>query len=196
KESPPPRGRYVVASGDDRLSDPSNQDRDKGVATFNQTHTFVMSTLLAPRVEGTSFWDRLANNNQVGIILFWNSGLPFNIRSTSDLNQDGQTNDRPLFEDRNTGRLSPVFNVDLRYSRFIPFGARFRGELFLEAKNIFNTGCSNPDESATCHINVASVTRTVATTAAGDLVAPLPDPFPGTGGYQQRQIQLGVKLSF
>jgi hypothetical protein len=76
-----------------------------------------MSTLLAPRVEGSSFWDKLANNNQLGIILFWNSGLPFNIRSNLDLNLDGLTNDQPLFIDRNKGRLSPVFNVDLRYSR-------------------------------------------------------------------------------
>jgi hypothetical protein len=196
EDDAPLTGTYVVGSNDDRLSDPSNQERDKGVVPFNQSHTFVMSTLLAPRVEGESFWSKLANNNQLGIIVFWNSGLPFNIRSTQDLNLDGQTNDRPVFLDRNTGRLSPVFNVDFRYSRFIPFGARFRGELFLEAKNIFNTGCSNPDEYATCHINVFSVTRTVATTAAGDLVGPLPDPFPGTGGYQQRQIQLGVKLSF
>ena len=37
----------------------------------------------------------LANNNQLGLILQANSGLPFNIRSRTDLNQDGVTNDRP-----------------------------------------------------------------------------------------------------
>ena len=35
----PLTGTYVVGSGDDRVSDPSNLDRDKGVTPFNQTHT-------------------------------------------------------------------------------------------------------------------------------------------------------------
>ena len=138
-----------MGSGDDRLSDPSNQDRDKGVVPFNQTHTFVMSTLLAPRVSGPGFGARLANNNQLGLILPWNSGLPFNIRSNLDLNLDGLTNDRPLGIDRNTGRFGQVVNVDARYIRFIPLTARVRAELFVEAKNIFNTGCSDR-RYATC----------------------------------------------
>jgi hypothetical protein len=36
----------------------------------------------------------------------------------------------------------------------------------------------------------------VTTDTAGNLLAALPDPFPGTGGYQQRQMQLGLKVSF
>jgi hypothetical protein len=43
---------------------------------------------------------------------------------------------------------------------------------------------------------VSGVNRVVATDAAGNLTAPLPNPFAGTGGYLQRQIQLGIKLSF
>jgi hypothetical protein len=155
-----------------------------------------MSALLAPKVSGSGFGARLADNNQLGIIVTWNSGLPFNIRSNLDLNFDGNTNDRPLNIDRNTGRFGPVFNVDARYVRFIPLTARVRVELFAEVKNLFNVGCSDPSSYATCHVNVAGVNRVRTTNAAGDLAAPLPDPFAGTGGYQQRQIQLGVKLSF
>ena len=66
----------------------------------------------------------LLNNNQLGIILQANSGLPFNIRSNLDLNADGNSNDRPLNIERNSGRLGNVVNLDLRYSRFIPFGVR------------------------------------------------------------------------
>jgi len=163
---------------------------------FNQSHTFVLSTLLAPRVEGASFWDKLANNNQLGLIVTWNSGLPFNIRSNLDLNQDGLTNDRPLGIDRNTGRFGQVFNVDARYSRFIRLTERFRAELFLEAKNLFNVGCSDPSSYSTCHINISAVNRVVTTNALGEPAAPIPDPFAGTAGYQQRQMQLGLKLSF
>jgi Carboxypeptidase regulatory-like domain len=196
EDDAPLTGTYVVGSGDDRLSDPSDQGRDRGVVPFNQTHTFVMSTLLAPRVTGPGFWARLADNNQLGIILTWNSGLPFNIRSNLDLNLDGVLSDRPLDLDRNTGRFGQVFNVDARYVRFVPLTARFRAELFAEAKNLFNTGCSDPASYSTCRINVAGVNRVVTTNAAGQPAAPIPDPFAGTSGYQQRQIQLGVKLSF
>jgi hypothetical protein len=184
EDNAPLTGTYVVGSQDDRLSDPSNQDRDKGVVPFNQTHTFVMSTLLAPKVEGSGLFARIADDNQLGLILQLNSGLPFNIRSNQDLNQDGQTNDRPLGIERNAGRLGRVWNVDARYIRFVPLGSRLRGELFLEVKNVLNTA------------NVSAVNRVVTTDAAGNLAAALPDPFRGTTAYQQRQVQLGVKLNF
>ncbi|PYQ55707.1 MAG: hypothetical protein DMF78_01140, partial [Acidobacteria bacterium] len=132
----PLTGTYVVGSQDDRLSDPTNIDRDKGVTPFNQTHTFVLSGLIQPKVSRGGLGAALLNNNQLGFIAQANSGLPFNIRANRDLNLDGVTNDRPIGIDRNTGRLGRVLNVDARYVRFIPFG-RVRGELFVEAKNIF-----------------------------------------------------------
>ena len=80
--------------------------------------------------------------------------------------------------------------------RFIPLGARVRAELFVEAKNVFNTGCSDAADYATCTINISAVNRVVTTNAAGQPAAAIPDPFAGTAGYQQRQVQLGAKLSF
>ena len=87
-DNAPLTGTYVVGSGDDRVSDPSNLDRDKGVTPFNQTHTFVavdrhraVGQRRRPRAR------RSLNNNQLGVILQANSGLPFNIRSNLDLNQ-------------------------------------------------------------------------------------------------------------
>jgi hypothetical protein len=178
----PLTGTYVVGSQDDRLSDPSNRSRDKGVTPFNQTHTFSLAALIAPHVSGGLAG--LVNNNQLGFILQANSGLPFNINSNRDLNQDGLgNNDRPIGIDRNAGRLGRVVNLDARYSRFVPFG-RVRGELFAEAKNLFNRQ------------NIAAVNRTVSVDAAGNPLAPLPATFPGTGGYQQRHIQLGLKVNF
>ena len=81
EDNAPLTGTYVVGSGDDRVSDPSNLDRDKGVTPFNQTHTFAVSTVLAPSVSGDGLTAALLNNNQLGVILQANSGLPFNIRS-------------------------------------------------------------------------------------------------------------------
>jgi hypothetical protein len=184
EDNAPLTGTYVVGSGDDRVSDPSNLDRDTGVTPFHQTHTFAFSSVLTPVFTGDGWGTALLNNNQLGVILQTNSGLPFNIRSNLDLNLDTVLNDRPLSIARNTGRLGTVFYLDLRYSRFIPLSDSQRIELFFEAKNLFNTE------------NIASVNRVVTTDAGGNLAAPLPDPFPPTGGYDQRQMQLGLKFVF
>jgi hypothetical protein len=184
EDNAPLTGTYVVGSGDDRVSDPANLDREWAATPFNQTHTFAVSTVIAPTVAGGGVLAALANNNQLGVILQANSGLPFNIRSRTDLNQDGVTNDRPDGMERNAGRLGRVVYLDLRYSRFVPIQSEQRIELFFEAKNLFNTE------------NVAAVTRDVATDALGVLSAPLPSTFPPQSAYDQRQMQLGVKFTF
>jgi hypothetical protein len=192
EDNAPLTGTYVVGSGDDRVSDPSNLNRDKGVTPFNQAHTFSVSTVIAPQVAEAKAGAAIWNNNQLGIILQANSGLPFNIRAATDLNGDGVLNDRPNGVDRNTGRLGRVLNLDLRYSRFIPTRSGQRAELFLEAKNLFNTE------------NIAGVNRVLASTAVdaqGNALVPIvlkgaDYPLSGKSGYDQRLIQLGFKYSF
>jgi hypothetical protein len=189
EDNAPLTGTYVVGSGDDRVSDPSNLNRDRGVVPFNQTHTFSLSTVIAPTVSATTAGASLWNNNQVGIILQANSGLPFNVRTIDDLNGDGVANDRPAGVARNAGHLGRVVNLDLRYSRFIPIRGAQRAELFLEAKNLFNAQ------------NIAGVNRVVKTDALGNPTTTLllngaDYPVAGKSGYDQRLIQLGFKYSF
>jgi hypothetical protein len=189
EDNAPLTGTYVVGSNDDRVSDPSNLDRERGVTPFHQTHTFALSSVFAPVFGGDGLASALLNNNQVGVIFQTNSGLPFNVRSNLDLNQDGVTNDRPLAVERNAGRLGRVVYLDLRYSRFIPLNDTQRVELFFEAKNLFNAE------------NVAGVNRVVTTDAAGTPAAPLSFsardyPTAGKSGYDQRQMQVGAKVTF
>jgi hypothetical protein len=186
-DTSPLTGTYVVGSGDDRLSDPSNLDRDEGVTPFNQTHTFALSTVFQPTISGGGLRAAILNNNQLGVIVQANSGLPFNIRASQDLNGDGVLNDRPAGIERNSGRLGRVVNVDLRYSRFVPIRGATRIELFAEAKSLFNV------------VNVAGVNRILAASAvdaAGNLTGALPDPFPSQSGYDQRLVQAGFKVGF
>jgi hypothetical protein len=193
-DTSPLTGSYVVGSGDDRMSDPSNLGRDKGLSPFNQTHTLVVSGVLMPAVAGTGATAAILNNNQLSVILQANSGLPFNVRSNLDLNGDGVTNDRPLNIARNTGRLGNVLNVDLRYSRFIPIRNAQKIELFFEAKNIGNKQ------------NIAGVNRVVTTDANGVPATAVSTPaiatgkagalFSGSSAYDQRIMQVGFKFVF
>jgi hypothetical protein len=188
-DNAPLTGTYVVGSQDDRVSDPTNLEREKGVTPFNQLHTFSLSTVLAPQVAATQAGAAIWNNNQLGIILQANSGLPFNLRSNLDLNLDGVANDRPNGVARNAGRLGRVVNLDLRYSRFVPVRAAQRAELFFEAKNLFNTE------------NISAVNRVIPTDSLGNPASALSFrgadyPLSGKSGYDQRLIQLGLKYIF
>jgi hypothetical protein len=89
EDNSPLTSTYIVGSGDDRLSDPSNPDRDKGVSPFNQTHTFILSAVIAPKIAGDGIGAAILNNNQLALIVQANSGLPFNIRSNQDLKRTG-----------------------------------------------------------------------------------------------------------
>jgi hypothetical protein len=188
-DNAPLTGTYVIGSNDDRVSDPTNLDRDKGVTPFNQTHTFSLASVIAPQVSDTRAGAAIWNNNQLGVILQANSGLPFNIRSNLDLNGDGLLNDRPNGLERNAGRLGRVVTLDLRYSRFVPIVQGQRAELFFEAKNLFNTE------------NIAGVNREIRTNTAGTPESPVllngrDYPLAGKSGYDQRIMQLGFKYSF
>jgi Carboxypeptidase regulatory-like domain/TonB dependent receptor-like, beta-barrel len=174
-------GRYVVAAtatGDtDFPSDFTRIDRDKGATPFDVTHTWITSGV----------WS-LATNTQVGFVLNFNSGLPFNIRSNKDVNGDGTSNnDRPVGVARNDRNLGWYKQVDARFSRFIPLTSEhLRLELFGEFTNLFNSE------------NVRARNTTVAIDAAGNAVSPIPadSVFTPTQGYLARQFQLGVKLHF
>jgi hypothetical protein len=145
--------------------------------------------VIAPEFPDSHAGAAILNNNQLGVIVQANSGLPFNIRSTQDLNKDGVNNDRPNSLDRNAGRLGTVFYLDLRYSRFVPLRTGQRIELFLEAKNLFNTE------------NIAGVNRAIVTDALGNPSSPViidaaDYPTAGKSGYDQRLLQLGLKFTF
>jgi hypothetical protein len=83
--------------------------------------------------------------------------------------------------------LPARYNVDLRYSRFVPIRGSIRGEVLAEFKNIFNI------------VQTSGVNRIIQTDALGNPLAPIPTDgsgFPPTAGYEQREFQLGFKIYF
>jgi hypothetical protein len=178
----------LAVQGDDGRSDPTNLDRDRGPNVLDQRHSFAGSIVATPEWRGSNpFLHALLNNNQIGLLLQFNSGLPFNVRSNLDLNGDGILADRPIGIGRNSVYLPARYNTDLRYSRFVPIFGRYRAEVVAEFKNLFNV------------VQTSAVNRIVTTDVNGQPLTVIPaegDQFTPTAGYEQRQFQLGFKLSF
>lgn len=182
-----PMTTALSVQGDDGVSDPTNLDRDEGPNLLDTRHSFAGSVVLQPTFAVDGIAGAIVNGNQLGLMLQFNSGLPVNLRSATDLNGDGLLADRPLFVGRNSLYLPARYNVDARFSRFIPFGGTRRLEIAAEFKNLFNT------------VQTSAVNRIIATNALGEPTVPLPtssDQLQPTGGYEQRQFQLGFKFYF
>ncbi|MEO8678175.1 MAG: TonB-dependent receptor [Vicinamibacterales bacterium] len=174
--------------GDAGRTDPTNLEIDRGPNVLDQRHTFVGSIVATPHIEsGNSVWNAIVNDNVLGLAMLFANGVPVNLRSNLELNQDGTASDRPNGVSRNSLRLPARYNVDMRLSRRVRFGKSMAGEVIAELKNVFNT------------VQWSGVTATVPTDTLGNAINPLPtsgDQLAPSGGYEQRQFQLGFKFTF
>ncbi|MFV0387440.1 MAG: TonB-dependent receptor domain-containing protein [Pyrinomonadaceae bacterium] len=178
----------LVAAASYVVSDPTNRSLDWGASLADQRHTFVLSFVGKPEFHFDSeVWNKVVNNNQIGIIATANSGEVYNVVSTADLNGDGFSgSDRPNGIRRNAGTTPAQFNVDFRYSRFVDFTERYKLEIFGEFVNLFN------------HNSIYQLNSTTVTTdAAGNLTSAFPtvDNKP-VASLDSRQFQLGFKFRF
>ncbi len=177
----------LSVQGDAGRSDMTDLDRDLGPNVLDQRHTFVGSIVAIPQFERGGAAGAILNNNVFGVAIQLASGIPVNLRSQLELNNDGTASDRPLGVARNSLTLPARKNVDFRYSRKIGIQGRMAAEVIAEVKNIFNT------------LQVSGVNATIQTNAQGVPNAALPtsgDQLTPTGGYEQRQLQIGFKFLF
>jgi hypothetical protein len=169
-------------------SDPSNLDRDEGPNPLDMRHNFTGNVVYeSHNSSDNAFVRALADGNQIGVLLQFNSGLPVNLAANRDLNADGVTSDRPLDVARNALYLPARKNVDLRYTRWIPIRGDVRAEVIAEMKNVFNTE------------QMSGITTSIPVDVAGNPVTPISmDPYQYTGasGFEQRKFQLGFRLRF
>jgi len=177
----------LSVQGDPGRSDVTNLDRDKGPNVLDQRHTFVGSIVAAPQFERDGAAGAILNNNVFGVAIQMASGIPVNLRSSAELNNDATASDRPLGVARNSLSLPSRKNVDFRYSRKFRIQGAMAAEVIAEVKNLFNTE------------QISGVNATIATNAQGVPAAPLPtsaSQLVPNGGYEQRQFQLGFKFVF
>jgi hypothetical protein len=171
-------------------SDPENLDLDYGPNVLEQRHTFTGSVVAMPNIEGANAALRgLVNGTVVGMAMQFASGIPINLRTTTDLNADGIAADRPVGVSRNSLTLPARYNVDLRLSRQIGLGGAKKAEVLAELKNVFNR----------VQWSGVSGTQFAVNTATGEALEALPtrgDQLRPSGGYEQRQFQLGFRFIF
>jgi hypothetical protein len=168
-------------------SDMTRLEFDRGPHILDQRHTFAGSIVAQPTFDVGGVMGAILNHNQFGVALQFASGIPVNVRSNRELNTDATGSDRPLNVTRNSLNLPARYNVDLRYSRKFPLWNTVEAQFTAEVKNLFNT------------VQWAGVNSVVATDLTGAPLSPIPtsgDGFAATSGYEQRQLQLGVKITF
>lgn len=179
----------LSVTGEASRSNPEDLDFDRGVNALDQTHVFSGSIVSMPRIDSDNAVLRgLVNGTIVGVAMQFASGIPVNIRAIGEINNDNVASDRPAGVGRNTLRLPARYNVDLRLSRQVPI-SRTKAEVIAEVKNLFNTV-----QWSSVTGNAVAVDRTT-----GTAVNPLPTSggsLTPTGGYEQRQFQLGFRFVF
>ena len=198
-DNAPLTGTYVVGSGDDRLSDPVEPGPRQGRhAVQPDAHLRGVSTLLAAAGRAaTGSGPTLANNNQLGLILPGEQ-RPAVQHPLEPGPEPGRRHQRPAARHRPQHR-------PLRAGRSTSTCATRASSRSARASR---PSCSSrPRTSSTPAARTRRVRHLHHQHLGGEpggdherrRASPrprIPDPFAGTAGYQQRQVQLGVKLSF
>jgi hypothetical protein len=152
---------------------------DKGPSDNDQRHRVVVSGAVGGAGAQGGAIGRALAGAQIGYVVSYATGVPFNPVTGTDRNNDTTVNDRPAGVARNSARQPSTSSVDLRVSRTFAIGGSQRLEAMLEAFNVFN------------HVNVLNVNNTFGTGVTPNATYGQPivagDP---------RQIQLGVRWSF
>ena len=160
---------------------------DRSLSDFDQRNKVVLAGVFESPWEHS----RVFGGFQLAPIFTYNSGHPFNLLAGADVNGDGHfTNDRPPGSGRNTG-IGPAYtDLDLRLSRAFKFGEKANLLFTAESFNLAN------------HTNYASVNNIVGAAFAppfnvhGTANVGPSQPLGFTAAFPNREIQLGVRLTF
>lgn len=186
-----PTTTVLSVQGEAGRSNPEDLEYDRGVSQVDQTHVFVGSVVSMPRFEGENAVLRgLVNGTVVGLSMQFASGLPINLRATGEINADGVASDRPAGVARNSLRLPARYNVDLRLSRQVPIGPT-KAEVIAEVKNLFNTVQWSGVTGQSFAVDPATGLPLGSLPTSADEA-----PLRPSGGYEQRQFQLGFRFIF
>lgn len=163
------------------LEDPTNLARDYGNADNDARHYLVGQALYEPHITQSGLnW---INGFELSSTMLYSGGYPINVTTGTDLNKDGNLNDRPLFVARNSVQGPSILELDARLQRAFVIRERYRLIGSLETENLLNS------TNASCSTSGGCTGAVVSTSGA-------PDFGRITGARTARNVQFGVKLTF
>jgi Carboxypeptidase regulatory-like domain len=164
---------------------------DRSVGDNDVRHRFTLAFL----TQSPASWPLLLRDFKFSALTSLQSARWFSINAGFDTNGDGfPFSDRVGVSSRNSYKGDPYYDLDLRLQRVIPFSERIKGEVSIEAFNLFNRP------------NVLDVDHVYG---LADFAGPVPKQFgdhisspanPGFGSPKfaadGRQLQLSFRIIF
>jgi hypothetical protein len=115
--------------------------RNYGNANSNVGHNLVLQGYYQPHFDAPSM--HFANGFEFSTMTYLNSGFPINELAGTDLNDEGVSNDRPLFVARNSLTGRGLKEEDAQLKRYINIREGLHLAVFIESENLFNTNNLN-----------------------------------------------------
>ena len=176
---------------------------ERGPSVTDQRQRLVAAFSVEPHPfhRGHEFLGHAFNDWKISSVVNYGSGRPFNATVAGDPNQDGNDlNDRLPGYSRNAFTGPDYATADLRLTRTVRFGERYKLNLVAESFNLFNR--DNQRVTITSNGLVTSATTFVQNSVTANIA-----PYPGyytlptnfmkpTAAYAPRQIQLALKFIF
>jgi len=193
----------LVAGQPATVQNSYNPSAERGPSVTDQRVRVVGAFSAEPRPfhRGHEMLGRYFNDWKLSSVFTYGSGRPVNASVTGDPNQDGNDLNDRLPGYRRNGFSGPDYaTADLRLTRKIRFGDRYRLELVGEAFNLFNR--DNQRVAITSNGMVTTASMFVANSAtAGIATYPgyytLPNNFmKPNAAYAPRQVQLAAKFVY
>ena len=176
-------------------------ERGPSVTDQRQRLVAAFSVDLHPFHRGQEFLGHILNDWKISTVVNYGSGRPFNATVAGDPNQDGNDlNDRLPGYSRNAFTGPDYATTDLRLTKTLRFGERYKLNLVAESFNLLNR--DNQRVTITSNGLVNSATTFVTNSVTANIA-----PYPGyyelptnfmkpTAAYAPRQVQLSLKLIF
>jgi len=180
--------------------DPS-AERGPSVTDQRQRVVAAFSAEPHPFHRGHEFLGHAFNDWKMSTLVNYGSGRPFNATVAGDPNQDGNDlNDRLPGYSRNAFTGPDYATADLRLTRVLRFGERYKLNLIAEAFNLFNR--DNQRLTITSNGLISSASTFVQNSVTANIA-----PYPGyyelpsnflkpNAAYAPRQVQLAMKFVF
>ena len=193
----------LVASQPATVQNSYNPTAERGPSVTDQRNRVSAAISVEPRPfhRGHEFLGHLLNDWKLSSVFTYGSGRPVNATVDGDPNQDGNDlNDRLPGYSRNAFTGPDYATTDLRLTRILHLGERYKLNLIIESFNLFNR--TNSQVTITSNGLIANATTFVQNSVtAGNFTYPAyyqqPQDFlKPNSAFAPRQIQLGLKFIY